>query len=443
MKKLSTVQKVIFLFIVVFFASTEYAPRVSASTLLVPDTTGPTSYYMTNKDQVCSGTNELTYQIFKGSYPDISDPGNLTPASLGPCNAIGPEFFPLSNVPGAYHDNESGMYYVEFSDGTIEVHVQFYWDGEAVGGLEGATRIISVEPVTTVPLTVFATGTPVDINGFIFINPDDYVAGMKFRQTVFIKNPVLGSQIAGGAITAVNQTLGTVVFEYPITHSGYLDDIVDGLGTTTEFDVIGIRTMTSEITKPSFSFLGLTLGRSSLVYKTDQFLIGTTTLGDKLNERYGNAVDELGLATSTEQTLESCNPLGGSFSITSCLVGLFIPTGGDFGALLNVAREEVLTRAPLGYVTRVVDMFNSSTTEAMPDLVLHLPTGSPVAGTSTIFAVDTAFGSAITIMDTTVSDSGQTLWDLITPVFRILMYMILVMMIVHDVTGVHKHAEKS
>jgi len=64
---------------------------------------------------------------------------------------------------------------------------------------------------------------------------------------------------------------------------------------------------------------------------------------------------------------------------------------------------------------------------------------SPIAGTSTVFQVDSALTGAGTLLtDTWKSDSGKTLWDLVDPLFTFVMSLVLIMMMVHDVTGIHK-----
>jgi len=300
----------------------------------------------------------------------------------------------------------------------------------------GATHIIDVSPKTESPLTVIATGTPTNITGFIYIKPSEYEEGIKFRQEIYIENPVSGGLIAGGAITALDQLNGRISVEYPVTHSGYYDE-TDGLSTSTAFNQIGKRRMVSSIIKPKFSIFGLSFGTTYLETRTDEFIVGTTTLGDRQAETLDSVIDQMTLATSTDHDLQSCNLLS-NFSITNCIVGLIIPSGEDFGALVDVVKNEILTRAPIGYATRLATILSGNATTSLPDITVHLPEGIPLSGTTTIFRVDASIGEAVDILADTKADSGQTIWDVTTPLFKALIYMILLMLIINDVTGIHK-----
>jgi len=313
------------------------------------------------------------------------------------------------------------------------------WDGNYGPDFEaqaGLTRIVAVDPETTDPITVVSSSTPVTISSSVYVNEADYVEGMTVKQTIFIKNPKAGSLIAGGVITAVEQTLGTLVFEYPIEHA-----LSSDFSTTTIFSTIGLRTMKTELLKPQFSFwsiFGLNPSTFAVVTRWDSFLVATSTLGDILNANLIGAVDELGVATKTVTSLQSCNPLG-SFSLADCVVGLFIPSAEDFVNLFAALQDEFLTRMPIGYVTRTVTILTNNATSTLPSLVLHLPAGSPLSGTSTIFSVDESLTGATNLLTSEyTSDSGSNLWDIITPLFKVLIYLILFFIIINDVTGIHR-----
>lgn len=307
---------------------------------------------------------------------------------------------------------------------------------------ESFSRIIDVNPNTTTPLTTIATGTPYSVNGFIYISEEDWVEGMKFVQTIYVQNPKYGSQATGIGFTAIEQLLGTETFEYEITHAGYWDEFsLDGaLETETSSDTIGKRTLISKITKPQVTLFGLGLGSLDVLVRRDVYVIGTTTVGDLLQESLNEAFSSLGSATSTQQTLKSCSPLSGDFSIIECVVGLFIPSGDDLHSLVRLFYDEFATRVPWGYVTRLVQVLGSNATTSIPALTLHLPASSPIAGTSTPLGnIDSAITSASVILSTDIdNDAGGNIWDTVMPIVRIMFYLILMIMIVHDVTGIHK-----
>jgi len=483
LKKLSTIG---FLLIIGVFASTEYAPRVYADTTtlyesydtggeidvwddsgfrnvgnftvegpsVVLDDTASIGFRFKNSSAFCHATDHFSLYVSSSTelYDDQSslwqsDSVHNTSSDFEwhSVHATGQSVVLQSGATyGIYASVNCGM-----SGGSDQIVIDtdpsnliYYGYLSANGDFgpqfeinTGQTRIIQVVPHTTDPLTIVSSSTPVTISASVYVNEADYVEGMKVRQTIFIKNPKAGSLIAGGAITAVDQTLGTLVFEYPIENA-----LSSDFSTTTTFSTIGLRTMKTELLKPQFNFFsifGVNPNTSAVLTRFDEFLVATTTLGDVLNSNLINSIDQLGIATSTVQSVSTCNLLSG-FSLTDCLVALFIPSSEDFVNLFSALQDEFLTRIPVGYVTRTVVILSGHATSTLPSLVLHLPAGSPLAGTTTIFAVDPAITTATGLLtDEYKSDSGSNLWDLITPLFTLLMYIILAMLILNEVTGIH------
>lgn len=92
-------------------------------------------------------------------------------------------------------------------------------------------------------------------------------------------------------------------------------------------------------------------------------------------------------ATSSEVLAHTCNPIGGDFSIQTCLVYLFVPDGNELKKTMENARDGFLTRFPIGYITRFVTIVNSSATTSLPAFSIPVQVGD---GTDTIYvSIDT------------------------------------------------------
>lgn len=318
------------------------------------------------------------------------------------------------------------------------------WDGDYRDTFitnSGITRVISTDPTTTDPLTVLSTSSPEIIFADIFVHEDDYEPGLILRQTITIDNPAYGAFIAGGAITAVNQAIGAITIEYPILEAGYSQ-----YSTTTQFDQIGKRTLKTSILDPAGKFLGITFGSDKTLTSTQEhFIVGTTTKGDMIQVGVQNEVEAL-LGESSGLDFTYCNPLSGAFSIPECITALIIPSQQSIDNLLGTARSTILEKAPIGYVTRFVDILNTEATTTFPVLGFTMKSGTPLEGE---YEVDILAGlqEADTLLrdDWTTNNSlidttaDQDIWDVFMPWIETIGYLGLFTLILKDVLGLSTH----
>jgi len=122
-------------------------------------------------------------------------------------------------------------------------------------------------------------------------------------------------------------------------------------------------------------------------------------------------------------------------NISDCVSWLLWPSPTQSQANLERIKTGFLTHFPLGYITRVVTLLTSSSTYALPELAITLPSGTEVAGqTFTLTPWNYIMGSSSPLGTATSSD-GVTLRQATETYWNYLWYILLAMAILHDVIG--------
>lgn len=138
--------------------------------------------------------------------------------------------------------------------------------------------------------------------------------------------------------------------------------------------------------------------------------------------------------------LSTCNPFSG-FDIATCLYNLIVPNNVAYPIAFNEAKEELGRRVPWGYVTRVLEILTSSTTAStMPTIDYSFASSSPMSAVGNIhfepFTLIAQSGTLINEMKSDRSDS-KTVWEIFMPFINMFIYIVLLFMIIHDLTGIH------
>jgi len=159
------------------------------------------------------------------------------------------------------------------------------------------------------------------------------------------------------------------------------------------------------------------------------------------------------MATSTQALLsdpgvfndiqENCNPISG-FDALGCLTALFIPNQTQLTYAISNLQNQVLTKAPVGYVSRVVTILNDSATTTLP-AISYTFGGTALEGETIGFDFETIVSESTEILTTEwVSDQEepQTIWDIFMPLWELLVYAFLIIMVLNEVVGLYGHHSK-
>lgn len=176
---------------------------------------------------------------------------------------------------------------------------------------------------------------------------------------------------------------------------------------------------------------------------TNMYTNVPVSMNGLFGQTYGTTTSGL---TVNGALLEDCSALDGVFARVGCSIvnsvktlfnKFFVPDMYKISATYDVLKNQVLNKAPIGYVTRMISIVSGSATSSMPIIGLHFMSDSPVGSTTLAFNPNTILASASTITNSIQSkaDSPKTIWEIIMPTINTVAYSILIVGIIMDLLG--------
>lgn len=291
------------------------------------------------------------------------------------------------------------------------------------------TRIVSFTPeegTTT-------TSNDVHFNLHVYVSPDDI------------------GDVLGVGITFHNIDQNSLLFGHDIYFLNTLAATTSGdfyFASTTNL-VAGNYRINAKIERAVFGIIPPINPFSSINdSQSHQFVVVNPTLIGNISQNgfreFNDFVSGTTTATSTRNYAKNCNPLG-DFDIEKCGTYLFVPGGDYLDVSISNLRAAVLVKFPIGYATRVYDIFNSSGTSSLPSFTVHIVSG---AGNGTDMATDTlSFNMQDTVdgagaLLASIKDPiyGKNAKDVFGPWISLIVGLLVVLTIYADLTGSHGHA---
>lgn len=269
------------------------------------------------------------------------------------------------------------------------------------------------------PRTLTATGTQLEIQATI------YPAGTGFSGVSTYIIPIDLSTLVG-----------------PISEST-TTSIVFGGGNQIRASLVQISTVYNVGWECLWGILDCaTSNQKTLAATTTTFQVGGTALSASDLNYLNNLGTPQGivnsLSSTTQQLASSCDPLSG-FNIGNCLVALIVPAPVDLNNDVTLMQGAVLTRAPFGWVERIVNLIATSSTSTLPVVSYTFQNDSPLNGTNISFDVGanmTAASDFITNQATSdISGNKKNVWQIMQPVVDLFVYVFLLYVMIRDVTG--------
>lgn len=305
--------------------------------------------------------------------------------------------------------------------------------------------LLKTEVVSLVPnATTTATSTSFIFGGSVYIKPEEYNASSTFKITV--RNRTYAQQINGytALTTALEGAVHEFEYTFPVTGSGLTE-----YSTTTDVSdfALGTYFITGDLVVPEvneFDWLSpadywnsllrtLEIANGSPISNgqytlSGQFVMGTTTA-------YDNTVDQAIMWRDDllEFTADLCNPLSESYSLLQCVKFFILPTQADLGLLAKDFLNNTLRVAPLGYITRFIEIVTLQDATMPPALTYTYGTSAPgeLQGKTVTFQIFEAFG----LIDIIVADDGsnKNIWDIVMPYFEVIVGLGVLGVILFDV----------
>ncbi len=178
---------------------------------------------------------------------------------------------------------------------------------------------------------------------------------------------------------------------------------------------------------------------------TTYFTIGTTTAGGNVRAAVASTSKSAG-EVAYDQVNASCNPFSGGWDIGLCIYSIIEPPSDILSLDLDNLYNAYARVAPIGYVTRFVEILTSDATSTIPAISYSFASSSPMAVMGDIHfdpaAEIAASGDLIGQMTSDRADH-KTVWDIMMPFVRLFVYLFLLFMIIHDLTGIHSGSSPS
>lgn len=308
--------------------------------------------------------------------------------------------------------NSSALSYNGGLNGVVDFYFQIFDVITPVPPVDTTTHIISWVPVTD---STVATGTQ-SIGFTGYINIDDFKENMYFS----FKNNCVGQFCS----------LQDSLLDGPI----YITDFGEfSYSTTTDLESTGLHQEEVKIFTPSFNVFGFPLFYTQLLSDKSNYNVGTSTTF--FNDIYSELA--AGLASTTAQVSNVCNPVGGNFTISLCFVAILYPSAEQIQSDILQLRAQ----APWGYAFRLYDILNGQATST----TVSLPSISYTSASTSIFGAVTfefdpfaALASSTSIVNMAVSDQDEpkNVWDIMSPIINIIVYLMLGFMILRDLTKI-------
>lgn len=393
-----------FLFIGLFFLLPAYvnaAVYVIEEWDLNTDGTGNAGSFSSEVLSLTGQTNYDQWKRYKNNiYPQDS---NLQDSS-----SSGGTFADLdtAGVGGCLPDIANCLYgYYKF-DAAANIFIFPFYQVNGLfytGTYTGGTQIISVFPSTQQ-----ATGTPFSLGLNYYATEDDSSDdSIILKQKIELNTaPVLGN-VWGGTGDLVASWSNAETFEYDLQLGSNI------ASTSYSSTQIGLRKVTTTITKQGYSLFGFEFGSDILLSTTTYFLIGTTTSGDSIDSSIQDAVNDITNTASSTVDLISikCNPFNLNFNIPQCVLYLVIPSSGTASSLMTQAQQDIFTRFPFGYFTDAISILATTSTTTINVINATVPSNLPGGGANVTLTLNNPLYSILNATTSSYTNNSASSTD--------------------------------
>lgn len=274
---------------------------------------------------------------------------------------------------------------------------------------------------------VLASSTPVNFSLDVYIAPEDVgeIAGVRIIFHNIDQNTLL-SALSDDDIVFYN-SLATTSGSFHFASSTMLTE--GNYRIEAQLD----RSLAWGVLRNPFSDINDT--------QSHQFIVGASTFIGNISQNSFTQMQTIYStfnSTSTASLSNSCNVLSG-FDVMRCIGFLFIPSNEQLYDTMNSFKSGFLTRAPMGYFTRMYDIWNTSSTTTLPSIAVSIPTGNGTHETVSANFGDMLIGGVAQLNSVTSPVNGKSARDVLEPFVKLLIAIAVIFTILTDMSGTHRH----
>lgn len=294
---------------------------------------------------------------------------------------------------------------------------------------EYTTRFISIDPSFEEYVSTTTT-----IGAQVYINADDYEDGMYLSMS--FTNQTL-SLVGGSALDAFNSANNTgQEIKLPLSVG------LNNVSTSTTFLSAGRTNGTWKVISPSFfgtlPIIGFLFPTNNVIATTSYFYIGYKSGLDSAVDLGGASLSEYiltGTTTGANTILNCSNLLSGG--ITPCITSLLIPNAVTLQNDFTRLRDGFLSVWPLGYVSRLIEIFLDTATSSIPVFSATIPNGIVGAGSTISLDLNHSIDYVLNATSYPYSATSSTFYETTSFYWNIIVYVLLGLYILRRVIGSH------
>lgn len=317
-----------------------------------------------------------------------------------------------------------------------------YFDNFGSGTMpetETITRIIDISPADDPDYTNILS-SPVTFGLHAYVNPDDIEGNTDIRFTLhnIDQNVLLLSAFSPSDIYLLRRENATTSGHFYFSTTTVLADGNYRIKAIIEKSYLwglftnpwNVDEVSHEFQVGSSTYIGTMTGRG---YRMMQDLIGN-------DDAFGTSTT---ITDINRNIAGNCSPFSGIWNVTKCMGFLLVPDSKYLQDTINDVKYNVLNRPPWGYVMRVYDMFNSTTTVALPAFTANIQIGAgssvPDNTSITIDPADMVAGAGLLLADLRDPHYGKNVRDVFEPMVWAFVSLSVLFTILADLMGSHKH----
>lgn len=345
--------------------------------------------------------------------------------------------------PNLCSDSGSGNFPVATtSAGGLTSYTGFYWNGTTATTLTAS----NTQDLSTHFISVYPADEQVIISPLIHFSANWLVSSDDLDSLdTFFSSPAGKIHADAQIFDITDSTWGKTVLDW------FLPTGFETSTTTTDYTFNG--TQDTHLTyghdyKVIWTLFGSNyfniFGNIFAIHKTIYFSVGTTTNSGHLKQAVASSTEAQLQANAFTNgfSLDACNPVSSYWNITDCILSMFTPDRDFFANTAVQLRSGILGKAPFGYVTRLVDIFQSTTTTALPAFTAPIRIGESTT-TDTIYLTydinDMVAGAGTILENVREPYSGKNFRDVFEPIVQLVVALGVLYTIIIDLMGSHKH----
>lgn len=391
----------------------------------------------------CTGSGSIHENWLNTDYDLIHDGGNVLNLTSD-CSNASPWWADTATRDAYFSGREGGTYpnapYIyelqnfsaPNSGGDNLGSWYFYWTGTStlVSTIEPFTRIITTTPNSG---ATEATSTLFEIGATGYVTEEDFIFN-NTKLKISVYNSASRNNNLVGPASAL--TLGVFrEYEYTIP----LEATIFSYSSTSDYLNIGQHDVVTKIVVPWASIFGFDIGEKVLYSTSTSFLVATSTEWDVARRKIIGVAN----AFSQEDSSDYCEGIFTSLSLPKLFTCMFFLDQGQLTDLATNYHDNVFARVPFGYVTRIYDIFTDTATTALPTLSYTFSSSFPapfLAGQTLAFNPwQYMYTDGSLVKDVWKSDIAgeeKNVWEIVGPLVDWFVYLMLALLIFHDITGI-------